>query len=291
MEIFMTKGWHFVLTCIAAAVIAFGVSSVHGGGAVPANATQNVYDRIMQSHEIRCGYVNYPPLLSKDPNTGKFSGIGVEIMERIAEMLNVKLQWVEETSWAHYIEGLNTNRFDMLCGLDFFPPSVAGKVEGTAPLFYAGIGIYKRADDTRFPEGFRNFNDPNITISAIDGSISMQIKNADYPDAQLLSMPAMTDYSTILLNVVDKKADVTFVERAVAHAYLKANPGKLVNIASDKPLRVFSYFIPFRIGETKLKATMDGLINLMRENGEIDKILDKYEEGTPSFYRAAKGYR
>jgi polar amino acid transport system substrate-binding protein len=285
----MKNGWQFLFTCLAAAVIAGGVSFYRAQTTAP--EIQSVYDRIMRSHEIRCGYVNYPPLLMKDPNTGKFSGIGAEIMERAAQILHVKLVWVEETSWANYIEGLNSNRFDMLCTLDFFPPEYAGRVEVTSPLFYTGIGAYKRADDARFPNGFWQFNDPNITISALDGSISMLIQNTDYPNAKILSMPALTDYSTLLLNVVDKKADVVFVERVVANNYLKSNPGKLVNVAEDKPLRVFSYFIPFKIGETRLKSTLDGIVNVMRENGEIDKILDKYEDGTPSFYRVARGYQ
>jgi polar amino acid transport system substrate-binding protein len=290
MEISMKTFWQLVIICGVAAATAFAVSSQHYSASVP-KEQQSVYDHVMQSHTIRCGYVNYPPLLSKDPNTGSFSGIGVDIMQRVADILHVKLIWTEETSWANYIEGLNTNRYDALCTLDFFLPEYAGKIEVTHPLFYTGIGVYKRADDIRFPEGFRTFNDPNITISAIDGSVSMLIKNADYPDAKILSMPAMTDYSTILMNVTSGKADVTFVERAVANNFLKANPGKLVNIAEGKPLRVFPYFIPFKIGETKLKSTMDGIIDSMRENGDVEKILNKYESGIPSFYRAAKGYQ
>ena len=119
----------------------------------------------------------------------------------------------------------------------------------------------------------------------------MLIKNTDYPEAKILSMPAMTDYSSILMNVTDKKADVTFVERVVANNFLKANPGKLVSITGDKPLRVFPYFIPFKIGETKLKSTIDSIIVLMRENGEIERILSKYEDEMPSFYRVARGYQ
>lgn len=286
----MKKAGQFIITLAAAAAVAFAVVALRGPAST-AKAESSVYDRIMQSHEIRCGYVNYPPLLSKDPNTGAFSGIGVEIMQRIADILRVKLVWAEETAWANFIEGLKTNRFDVLCNLDFMLPEYAGKIDVTEPLFYTGIGVYKRIDDARFPDGFRQFNDPAITISAIDGSVSMRIRDSDYPQAKILSMPAMTDYSTILLNVVDKKADVSFVERAAASGFLKANPGKLVNIAEGRPLRIFPYIVPFKIGETKLKSTMDGVIRFLRENGEIDKILDKYENGTPVFYRAAQEYR
>lgn len=249
------------------------------------------FDRIMAKRELRCGYVNYPPLLAKDPNTGEFSGIGVDIMKRVAETLDVKIVWAEEVTWATYIEGLRSNRYDALCTLDFFLPAYAGKLEITDPVFYTGIGVYKRPNDSRFKEGFRSFNNKDISISAIDGSLSMMIKNSDYPEAKLVSMPNTTDYSFILSNVVTKKADVTFVERSVGNDFLKKNPSALINIAEKKPLRIYPYFIPTAIGETKLKSTFDGIVSLMLNNGEIDAILDKYEQGTPSFYRVTKGYQ
>jgi len=286
----MKNIWQFLMTCLVAGGIAFAVTSSTGATTTP-QTRETVYDRIMHTHEIRCGYVYYPPLLMKDPNTGAFSGIGADVMRRVAELMNVKLIWTEETSWATYIEGLQTNRYDMLCTLDFFLPFYAGKVETTSPLFYTGIGIYKRADDTRFPEVFRNFDNPDITVSAIDGSIAMHIQESDYPHAKLLSVPNMSDYAFTLMNVVNKKADITFVERAVGNNFLKTNPGAVVNIADKEPLRIYPYFVPFKIGETKLQSTLNGLIIFLRDNSEIDKILSRYENGTPSFYRVAKGYR
>jgi polar amino acid transport system substrate-binding protein len=248
-------------------------------------------DRILRTHEIRCGYVNYPPLLSKDPNTGDFRGIGVDIMKRVADMLHASLVWSEETSWAHYIEGLESGRFDALCTLDFFPQEYVGRVGVTRPLFYTGIGVYKRVDDVRFQPGDTNFDNPQITISALDGSISMLIKNTSYPKAKLLSMPALTDYSAILMNVATGKADVAFVERAAANEYLKHNPGKLVNLAENKPLRVYPYFVPFRFGDVRLKEALDEAVQTLTLDGEIDGIVDRYESGTPSFYKVTKNYQ
>jgi ABC-type amino acid transport substrate-binding protein len=281
-----------VLSAVVGAVVALVIGFyVPHGASVQAPVEKSLYDKVMEKGEISCGYVNYPPFLSKDPNTGKMSGIGVDIMTRVAELMKVKLRWAQESSWANYITDLQMNRFDVLCNTDFFLPEYVGRVEITRPVFFTGIGVYKRADDNRFPEGFAAFDDPNITISAIDGSLSMLIRNTDYPKSKIVSMPAMTDYAMILMNLAAHKADVTFVEKAVADSYMKANPGQLVNIAENKPLRVFPYFIPFKIGEVKFKSAVDEAIGSMIENGEIDRILDRYENGRPVFYRVAKGFR
>ena len=279
-----------LIACVLSAVIAFGVTTI-GSPSLQGKTEQSVYDRVMQKREIRCGFVNYPPLLTKDPNTGAFSGIGVDIMTRVADMLNVKLVWAQESSWAGYIEDLNANRFDVLCNLDFFLPFDVGRVDRSDPLFYTSVGIYKRADDPRFPEGFRAFNDPNITISGIDGALSLIIQHSDYPLAKTISGPQTMDYSLIMQNVVNKKADVVFIENSTANSFMKANPGKLVNIAKKTPLRVFPYFIPFKLGEDKLRVTFNGIITYLHENGEIDKILAKHESGTKDFFRLARSYQ
>jgi ABC-type amino acid transport substrate-binding protein len=279
-----------LLACALSTVIAFGITA-YGTSQIQGKAEQTVYDRVMQKREIRCGYLNYPPLLTKDPNTGAFSGIGVDIMNRVADMLNVKLVWAQESSWAGYIEDLNTNRFDVLCNLDFFLPFDVGRVDMSDPLFYTSVGIYKRADDLRFSEGFRDFNNPDITISGIDGSLSLIIQQSDYPKAKTISGPQTMDYSLIMQNVVNKKADVVFVENSTANSFIKTNPGTLVNIAEKTPLRVFPYFIPFKLGEDKLRVTFNSVIAFMRENGEIEKILAKHESGTKDFFRLAKSYQ
>lgn len=279
-----------LVACALSALIAFGITT-YSPLRAQREAAPSVYDRIMQKREIRCGYVNYPPLLSKDPNTGEISGIGPDVMKRVAEMLHVKLVWAEESSWAGYIEDLNTNRFDVLCNLDFFLPYDVGRVDMSDPLFYTSVGVYKRTDDARFPEGFRDFNNPNITISGIDGSLSLVIQQSDYPKARTISGPQTMDYTLIMQNVVNKKADVVFVENSTANSFIKANPGTLMNIAEQSPLRVFPYFIPFKLGEDKLRVTFNSIIAFMRENGEIDGILARHESSPKDFFRLAKSYR
>src|SRR5438874_1363658 len=74
-----------------------------------------VYDRVMSSGVIHCGYVVYPPGLLKDPNTGKLSGVFYDIMESAAKSLQLRLEWTEEVGWGSMIEGLQANRYDMIC--------------------------------------------------------------------------------------------------------------------------------------------------------------------------------
>jgi hypothetical protein len=112
----------------------------------------------------------------------------------------------------------------------------------------------------------------------------------DFPKAKLLSLPAMTDYTFNLTNVVAYKADITFVENVFAQTFLKTDPGTLVNVTPDAPLRVYAYSIPTLPGDVKMRATMESIIGYMLDNGIIDTIVRKYG-AEQSYYIADRARR
>jgi hypothetical protein len=80
---------------------------------VPAVYAQDtVYDRVMKSQTIRCGYGLWSVYLHKDPNTGKMGGIYYDYMEALGKNLGLKIEWTEEVGWGDYIAGLKGDRFD-----------------------------------------------------------------------------------------------------------------------------------------------------------------------------------
>jgi len=90
-----------------------------GSCAVPTNSMltsqkPSVYDRVIHSDKLRCAYAIYAPGCIKDPNTGRLSGIGVEALELVAKKLGLILEWTEEVAWGTMIEGLGTDRYDIV---------------------------------------------------------------------------------------------------------------------------------------------------------------------------------
>ncbi|HEY1095676.1 MAG TPA: transporter substrate-binding domain-containing protein [Alphaproteobacteria bacterium] len=253
--------------------------------------SESAFDRVMRSKTLRCGYVVYAPTIIKDPNTGKMSGIMHDVIEDIAARLEIKVDWVEETTWANYMEGLN-KRYDIVCAaawannLGEWPHS-----ETVGPLFYSGINIWVRKTDTRFNNNITAINDSKITIASIDGTIPGRIAATDFPKAKILSLPQSGDHSLNLLNVINHKADVTMVENYTGNAFAANNPDSLKNITQNNPVRVYPNVFLVGKGEYKLQSMLQMVFNDMRNNGEVDKILSRYEEYPNSFYRVAKPYQ
>lgn len=251
---------------------------------------ESAYDRIISSKKIRCGYVNYGPGSIKNPTTGEIEGIAVDVIKSAANQLGFVIEWVEETTWGLHLEGLKTGRYDVLCSSSFALPSDALWSETVGPLYYSTIGVWVRGDDRRFINNYEAMNRNSIKIAAIDGTIPFILAKKQFPEATIVSQPQFTDYSLNMLNVLNGKADVTFVEAWQGNAFSAQNSNKLVNIGLEKPLRTYHNYMLVRKGEFKLQTMLNTVIEQMHHNNEIEQIISRYEGIKGSLLRVKKPY-
>jgi ABC-type amino acid transport substrate-binding protein len=250
-----------------------------------------VYERVMRSGEINIGYISYPPSFIKDPNTNKFSGIFYEVIELAAKNMDFKLKFVEEVGWGTMIESLNNNKVDIVVA-GIWPTSTRGKkADFSTPIYYSVVRAYTRYENSTFDSDISRINSENVRIATIDGEMTSIIASSDFPYAKTISLPQTSDVSQVLLEVSSNKADVTFVEPAIAEEYMKNNPGKIKAVAGISPLRVFPNVMMVNKGETKFLSMLNTAITELINNGYVDKIIDKYEKYPNSFERVALPFR
>lgn len=250
---------------------------------------ETLKDRVVNAGKIRCGYVVYPPGSIKDPNTGELSGIFIDTLEKAGEALGLKIEWSEEVGWGSMIEGLLTDRYDLVCSPVWANASRAKLVGFSTPLFFSGIGIYVRKAENRFTGQLEKIDSPDVRIATIDGEMSDIISRSQFPKAQRISLPQLSDVSQILLNVSLGKADVTFAEAYLGQQFLANNPDTIENIVSGRPIRVFPNTMIFKQGEPEFKTMLDVALKQLVNSGYMDELLGKYE-AAGTFYRVAYPY-
>ena len=125
----------------------------------------------------------------------------------------------------------------------------------------------------------------------MDGELGLAIARTDFPNAKLIELPQSADFSQLILNVINQKADVVFLALAPARRYQLANPGKIKPVNPERPVRVFPVAILLPENENGLRRALNNTLLEMQTNGEIDRILDKYEEAEGSFLRLADPYQ
>lgn len=275
------------------AVIFFSFCLVSCGGK-PASEDQ-IYDvsyqRVIESGEIKVGYIPYPPGLIKDPNTGKLSGIFYDTLEAAGKSLGLKINWVEEVQWGTMIEGLKTHRYDLIGSPVWNNSQRARVADFTTPLFYSGICAYVRSDDVRFDSNIGAINVKETRIATIDGDTAKVIADNDFPNATQKSLAQMSDVSALLLDVKSGKSDVTFAEPYFVNLFLINNPGALKNITQAQPLRVFANSMMLNKKEPSLKSMLDVALQEQINSGYVASLISKYAGSANAFYLTAQPYR
>jgi ABC-type amino acid transport substrate-binding protein len=251
----------------------------------------SVYDRVISTGKLRCGYVVYAPAVMKDANTSVMSGIVYDVMEEAGHLLGIEIEWTEEIGWGNTVEAIRSGRVDAIC-VGFWQNPAEGKFLGfTISLWYSAVNGFVREGDNRFDGDLSHINAPNVRIAASDGEMAEIIARQDFPQAQLLSHPNMTSVTEQLLDVKTGKADITFVENYLANEFIAANPGSVKNITKANPVRIFGNTIAVPLGDTKLQSMLNSALVQIINSGLMDKIIQKYEKYPSSLYQIAKPYQ
>jgi polar amino acid transport system substrate-binding protein len=254
-------------------------------------AQPSVYDRVMKQGKIRAAYVVYSPGCLKDPNTGKLSGIGIESLQMVAKNLNLQVEFTEEVGWGTMLEGLETNRYDMIATPIWTNSNRARLVDFGRPIYYSPIFVWVKAGDKRFSEQtLDNLNSEKHTIATVDGETAEVIANEDFPKAKKLSLTQLSGVEQVLLNVSSGKADASFEEPAVARDFLAHNPNTIESISKTKPIRVFPNCWMFKRGQMEFKNMLDTALTQIINSGAEEKIIARYEKYPGTLYRTALPY-
>lgn len=247
-----------------------------GGGAYDkAQIPESVYDRVMRTGKIRCGYVVWPGNFEVDPNTGAFSGIAYDIFEAIGEELGYEIKWVEEVGWGTYSTGLNTKRYDVTCAPVWKSGQRANISLLTRTLFYENMYGIARFDDTRFDQNLILANKPDVTFAVIDGDITQQVRRNKFSNAKELALSPVAGSSPSIMSIVTKKADITMTNKQALENYNAANSNKVKLINQGKPIRQFPSAFAIKTGEYDLKFLLDSVIETLQTNGRFEEIIRK----------------
>lgn len=259
--------------------------------AFAAKEPESVYDRVMRTQTIRCGYGLWSPHLLRDPNTGKFSGIYYDFIEAMGEALHLKIEWTEETGWGDFIAGLVNDRFDAYCTVVGWNAERARQVDFITPIFYLGSDIFVRENDTRFDNHPERLDSPDITMTTIEGDLFEKITRNEFPQAKTLELSQLATSGELFLSVADGKADAALTESPAGVAFMQENPGKLRRVdLGGKPFRYVPVSISVKGGEYRFQRMLDVATVDLISSGTINKILNKYDTSDNLFLRVATPY-
>lgn len=271
----MNKFFGALLIIIAVVCVSYGVAK-HAGTATQQENKQSVYDRVMASGTLRCGYFEEAPFTIVDPNTDKKSGISVELAEKVAAELGLKIEWASPINFGTFTEDLRNGRYDAICSSLFNLPR-AGKIDYTIPYTYVPVYAYTQTGRTDFDNKLDTLDWSTTSIAGLDGEGATTIAQKKLSQAKFVILPQTAQIADMLTSVADKKADIGFVMPTVFKKFDTTNPGKLQKVLTEKPFYVFNVGFGIKADEPAFKNMLDFMIRNMAANGTLDELFKKYD--------------
>ncbi len=265
---------------------------------IPLNAyaAESAYDRVMKTGVLRCGYAAWDPGVMKDPVTGKMKGLFVDLMEEMARMSRIKIEWASEVDWGQIPEALRSGKVDAFCNGMAADGGRAKNLAYTVPMTYWSFGVVVRADDVRFqtkrPITVADLNKENYSTAYTEGDVLETIKQTELPLVKGVPLPLLGTPADNLMYVKTKKTDFVVFPVVIMQSYEKTNGNKDFRFLKMKePLRVYGNVVAVDIHDTALKTFLDATLLELIQSSSYGRILAPYEKDYPgAFMRVKSNY-
>ena len=195
------------------------------------------------------------------------SGFDMDLAQYIADKMGLELE-VVPMDFDGVLSELSQKNVDLgMAGLS--PDPARADAMEFSDLYYKGgqqpTPVKDKADQFKTLE---DANNKDYSIGAQTGSIQLDLANENTPDADIVSLPKVTDIITELLT---GKMDGAFIETAVAESYQKNYPD--LEIVCDVPYDTEGSAIGVAKGnEALLKAVNEAIADAI-DDGSMDKFV------------------
>lgn len=257
---------------------------------------KSAYDRVIETGTLRCGYATWEPGVYKDPNDGRMKGLFVEIVEEMARMSKIKVEWAAEVDWGQIPEALRSGKVDAFCNGMAADAARAKNLTYIAPMSYMSVDVVVRSNDNRFPSGravtLEDLNKPEFATAYTEGDVLETIKQTELPNVKGVALPPLGTPADNLMHVLTKKTDLVIFPRVIVQNYEKVNgTGKLKILKMKTPLRVYGNVIAVDAHDRELKNFLDAAMAELIQSSSYDRIMKPYEQNYPgAFMRPKLGY-
>jgi len=263
LEVFRAKTRHLVATSLALA--AFAVCDAQ------AQQPSSVLAKIKKDGVLKVCYGQLSPESYKDPKTGEWIGVQVDLVQMLADWMKVKIEKVEVT-WDVAVVALGRGDCDLMSALIYNAPR-AMQVNYVRSFWSKPIDALIPKDN---PKGFKqssDLNDASVKLAVVLGSREHETVQRLFPKATILAQRVQNEAQVIDM-VKRGDADAAILPVITIKWWLDIPE----NAAFGK---AFGWAV--RYGDSDWKDFLDAFSIYVTENDISKKLYDDYLARTNPF--------
>lgn len=228
----------------------------------------SVIEKVMQRGTLRVGFSSFVPWAMQDKE-GKYIGFEIDVAQRLADDLGVKLQLVP-TSWDGIIPALLSGKFDVIIGGMSITPQRLLSVNFSVPYDHAYVDLALNREKAADISSLEDLNREGVVIAVRTGTTAAAAASKAFPKATLR-----------MFN--DEAPAVEEVLSGRAHAFVSSAPLPAMEalrhsdvLVQKFEVRLDAQPVAFAVpkGDFDTVNVFDGWIRLMEAEGWLQERRD-----------------
>lgn len=202
-----------------------------------------------------------------EDGTPSLAGFDIALAQYIADYMGLELE-VVTVDFDGVLTELQTKSVDLgMAGLS--PDPAREAMHGFSDIYYeGGQSLVTVKDNADKYNSFDAVNNSDVSVGAQTGSIQLDLANENTPDADIISLPKVTD---IIAELLAGKLDAAYIETAVAESYQKNYPD--LEIVMDVPYDVKGSSIGVCKDNEGLMKAVNAAIAAAKEDGSLEDFI------------------
>ena len=202
----------------------------------------------------------------------QLAGFDMSLAQYIADYLGLKLE-VVTVDFDGVLSELQTKSVDLgMAGLSP-DPKREGIMDFSDIYYTGGQSLVTVKDNADKFNTFEAINKSDVSVGAQTGSIQLDLANTNSPDADIVSLPKVTD---IISELLAGKLDAAYIETDVAKSYQQNYPE--LEIVMDVPYESKGSAIGVSKGNEALLAGVNEAIAAAIDDGSMEKFIAEANE-------------
>jgi polar amino acid transport system substrate-binding protein len=194
--------------CLLLGTIGLALSLSAVGHVAAAQQSEDLWKAVQDRGTLRVAAALAPPHVMKDPKTGEYSGIFVDLIKEFGQqVLGVKVEFVD-TTWDNIIAGMQAGKWDIAPALNRTAKRALSINYSMAPWQYQISFVFNKDNPKIKPEwkSMADFDKDGITFSIMSGTAQDHTITDMVKHATIMRLP---DVDAARLAVSSKRADVS----------------------------------------------------------------------------------
>ncbi|MFO1507266.1 MAG: transporter substrate-binding domain-containing protein [Lysobacterales bacterium] len=233
----------------------------------------SVLARLDRTGTLRVGVAVNVPWVSHDKD-GQLIGYSIDVAKQVAADMGWKLDLVT-TSWPKLVDGLRTDRYDVVISGLSITPQRARLVRFTRPYGEYDISLVVNRSKASATDiaGFLKGNPKRVAVRK--GTLNVAIARDRLPGAEIIEVD---DESQAIADLRAGKYDAFVAEAPTPHLLQLAYPNDLRELG--EPLGRTAHGMAVRLGDRELRHVLDAWIIQNQASGWLKQRADFWFNGT-----------